>query len=478
MKNINTKKNGDEKGLKPRQIVEALNKYIIGQDRAKKLVAIALRNRARRRCLTEDLREEVYPKNIIMIGPTGVGKTEIARRLSRLADAPFVKVEATKYTEVGYVGRDVESMIRDLTEVGVNMVREEKTSAIRDRAEERTRERLLDLLLAPPPYLSRSFRQKKKGTEIVYDFDGLSEEEQERFNRWLRSRQKLEQQLAEGQMEDREVEFEIQVQAGPMVEVFAGGTGLEEMGIDVKGLFDKIIPKKSKSVKMPVKDARRFLIEEEVEKLLDMDKIIKEAIQRVEQSGIIFIDEIDKVAGRGSAGHGPDVSREGVQRDMLPIVEGSKVPTKYGMVTTDHILFIAAGAFHQTKPSDLIPELQGRFPLRVELTDLGVEEYRCILTEPKNSLTKQYTALLATEGISLEFTSDGVDEIARSAYEVNQRMENIGARRLYTIMERLLEDISFEAPDTDKKEIIINKEFVKNSLADIIQDDDLSKFIL
>jgi len=477
MKNLDVKT--CDKGLTPREIVRRLDKYIIGQDRAKKLVAIALRNRSRRRCLPPELREEVFPKNIIMIGPTGVGKTEIARRLSKLADAPFVKVEATKYTEVGYVGRDVEGMIRDLTEVGVNMVREEKTAEIRGRTEERARERLLDLLLPPPPNLTRSIRHQDNVTEVVYEMDGLSDEERPRVERWLRSRQKMERQLDTDDLEDREVEFEVQVQAGPMVEVFApGGAGLEEMGIDVKGLFDKMMPKKSKRVKMPVREARNILIEEEVQKLLDMDKVIKEALHRVQESGIVFIDELDKVAGRGSSGHGPDVSREGVQRDLLPIVEGSKVFTKYGMIATDHILFIAAGAFHETRPSDLIPELQGRFPLRVELNDLGVEEYRRILTEPRNALTIQYRALMATEGVSLTFTTEGVNEIARSAYEVNQKTENIGARRLYTVMERLLEDISFEAPDTDRKKVKIDREFVTGSLADIISDEDLSKFIL
>jgi ATP-dependent HslUV protease ATP-binding subunit HslU len=469
----------DEMGLTPRQIVDQLDKYIIGQHRAKKIVAIALRNRARRRCLTPELREEVYPKNIIMIGPTGVGKTEIARRLSKLAQAPFLKVEATKYTEVGYVGRDVESMIRDLTEVGVNMVREEKTAMIKGRAEIRSRERLLDLLLPPPSFVSRTFREHEKSEEIIYDFDNLSEEDNTRYKRWLKSRQKLEQQIAEGKLEDREVEMDVQAQAGPMIEVFSsGGAGLEEMGIDVRGLFEKMIPKKTKRIKIPLSEARCFLMNEEIEKLLDMDKVIKEALNRVEESGIVFIDELDKIAGRGTHGHGPDVSREGVQRDLLPIVEGSKVMTKYGMVSTDHILFIAAGAFHQTKPSDLIPELQGRFPLRVELTDLGVEEFRRILTEPQNALTKQYTALLQTEGVRVVFTEDGVDEISRSAYEVNQRTENIGARRLYTVMEKLLEDISFEAPDSSTKEVIVDCEFVKRYLQDIIQDEDLSKFIL
>lgn len=469
----------DEKGLTPREIVERLNQFIIGQDRAKKLVAIALRNRARRRCLPDDLKEEVFPKNIIMIGPTGVGKTEIARRLSKLAQAPFVKVEATKYTEVGYVGRDVESMIRDLTEVSVNMVREEKTAQIKGPAEERGRERLLDLLLPPPPHLNRSIRQKNKSTEVVYDFDNLGEEERNRQERWLKSRQKLEQKINDGKMEDREVELEVQAQSGSMVEIFAsGGAGLEEMGIDVKGLFDKMIPKKTKRIKTTIGEARRILFNEEIERLLDMDKVIKEALERVHESGIVFIDELDKVAGRGSVGHGPDVSREGVQRDLLPIVEGSQVITKYGMVSTDHILFIAAGSFHQTKPSDLIPELQGRFPLRVELNDLGVDEYRRILTEPQNSLTKQYTALLGTEGVRIVFQPDGVDEIAKSAYEVNQRTENIGARRLYTVMEKLLEDISFDSPDSAIKKVEINREFVKKNLRGIIEDEDLSKFIL
>ncbi len=469
----------DDKGLTPREIVERLDKYIIGQDRAKKLVAIALRNRARRRCLPDELREEVYPKNIIMIGPTGVGKTEIARRLSRLAAAPFVKVEATKYTEVGYVGRDVESMIRELTEVSVNMVREEKTAAIIGRAEERAQERLLDLLFSPLPNVTRTVQHRRKSTDVMYDFEASSAEEQARYERWLRSRQKIEKQLAAGKLEDHEVEFEVRVQGGPMVEVFSsGGVGLEEMGIDMKGLFEKMLPKKSKRVKMPVKEARRILIDEEVEKLLDMDKVIKEALERVQESGIVFIDELDKVAGRGTGGRGPDVSREGVQRDLLPVVEGSKVFTKYGMVATDHILFIAAGSFHETKPSDLIPELQGRFPLRVELDDLGVEEYRRILTEPENALTKQYTALLATEDVEITFTPEGIDEIALSAYEVNQRTENIGARRLYTVMEKLLEDISFEAPDTDEKEVTIDREFVRKNIADIVKDEDLSKFIL
>ncbi|MBN1901869.1 ATP-dependent protease ATPase subunit HslU, partial [Candidatus Sumerlaeota bacterium] len=429
----------DEKGLTPRQIVERLNQFIIGQDRAKKLVAIALRNRARRRCLSDDLKEEVFPKNIIMIGPTGVGKTEIARRLSKLAQAPFVKVEATKYTEVGYVGRDVESMIRDLTEVAVNMVRDEKTTEIRNRAEERAHERLMDLVLPPPPNLNRSIREKDKGTEVVYDFGDLSQEEKNRQERWLKSRQKLEQKLNEGKMEDREVELDVQAQSGPMVEIFtSGGAGLEEMGIDVRGLFEKMVPKKNKRIKTTIREARDILVNEEIEKMLEMDKVIKEALNRVQESGIVFIDELDKVAGRSSTGHGPDVSREGVQRDLLPIVEGSQVFTKYGMVSTDHILFIAAGAFHQTKPSDLIPELQGRFPLRVELNDLGVEEYRRILTEPQNALTKQYTSLLSTEGVRIVFEPDGVDEIAQSAYEVNQRTENIGARRLYTVMEKIL----------------------------------------
>jgi len=473
------KEKSPDMGLTPRQIVERLNHYIIGQDRAKKLVAIALRNRSRRRCLPDDLREEVYPKNIIMIGPTGVGKTEIARRLSKLAQAPFVKVEATKYTEVGYVGRDVESMIRDLTEVSVSMVREEKTDELKDRAELRAHERLLDILLPPPPNMKKSLRHTGKATEVVYDGAPASDEESAQLERWLRTRQKIEKKLNDGKMEDREVEIDVDVHAGPMIEIFSsGGAGLEEMGIDVKGLFEKMSPKKPKKIKTSLKEARRILVNVEMEKLLDMEKVIKEALTRVQESGIVFVDELDKVAGRGTSGHGPDVSREGVQRDLLPIVEGSKVLTKYGMVSTDHILFIAAGAFHETKPSDLIPELQGRFPLRVELNDLGVEEYRRILTEPQNALTRQYVALMKTEGVSLRFTPDGVDEIARSAYEVNQRTENIGARRLYTVMEKLLEDISFRAPDKNIGKIVIDKSFVKDKLKDIIDDEDLSKFIL
>jgi ATP-dependent HslUV protease ATP-binding subunit HslU len=337
----------------------------------------------------------------------------------------------------------------------------------------------LDLLLPPPPRINRSIREKNKSTEVVYDFADLTQEEKNRQERWLKTRRKLEQKMNDGKMEGREVEIEVQVQSGPMVEIFTGGSaGLEEMGIDVKGLFEKMIPKKAKHIKTTVREARQILINEEIERLLDMDKVIKEALDRVQESGIVFIDELDKVAGRGTGGHGPDVSREGVQRDLLPIVEGSQVITKYGMVSSDHILFIAAGSFHQTKPSDLIPELQGRFPLRVELNDLGVEEYRRILTEPQNALTRQYTALLATEGVNIIFQPDGVDEIAKSAYEVNQRTENIGARRLYTVMEKLLEEISFDSPDSAVKEVIVNRAFVKKNLSGIIEDEDLSKFIL
>jgi ATP-dependent HslUV protease ATP-binding subunit HslU len=466
------------KGLKPKEIVQALDKYIVGQYRAKKMVAIALRNRARRKELPEELRDEVSPKNIIMIGPTGVGKTEIARRLSRLAQAPFVKVEATKYTEVGYVGRDVESMIRDLTDVGVNIVREERTAEVLDKAKERTEERLLDLLLPAPPGVRRVVRRRNGRETVAYDVEEPADEEAlTPHQKWLRSREKLRAQLREGKLEDREVEFEVKMTSAPMIAGFSIGSGIEEMGLDLKNFFDKVMPPKTRRAKMSLSEARHVLTDEEVEKLLDMDKIVKEALVRVQESGIVFIDEFDKIAGRGTT-YGPDVSREGVQRDILPIVEGTTVFTKYGMVSTDHILFIAAGAFHQTKPSDLIPELQGRFPLRVELNSLTVEDFRRILTEPTNALVKQYQALLATEGIEVVFTDDGIAEIAESAYKVNSQSENIGARRLYTIMERIFEDLSFEAPDLAEKQVVIDRQYVQNTLRDILKDEDLSKFIL
>jgi len=466
------------KGLKPKEIVQALDKYIVGQYRAKKMVAIALRNRARRKELPEELRDEVSPKNIIMIGPTGVGKTEIARRLSRLAQAPFVKVEATKYTEVGYVGRDVESMIRDLTDIAVNMVREERTGEVLDKAKKHTEERLLDLLLPAPPTIRRVVRRRNGKETETYDVDEPAEGEAlTPHQKWMRNREKLRAKLRDDKLEDREVEFEVRATSAPMIAGFSIGTGIEEMGLDLKNFFDKVMPPKTKQLRMLISEARRVLTDEEVEKLLDMDKIIKEALTRVQESGIVFIDEFDKIAGRGTA-YGPDVSREGVQRDILPIVEGTTVFTKYGMVSSDHVLFIAAGAFHQTKPSDLIPELQGRFPLRVELSSLTVEDFKRILTEPANALVKQYQAMLATEGIELVFTDDGIVEIAESAYRVNLQSENIGARRLYTVMEKILEDISFEAPDLPEKRVVIDRQYVQNTLKDILKDEDLSKFIL
>lgn len=475
----------DNKGLTPKEIVTELDKYIIGQKEAKKMVAIALRNRARRKEVPPELRDEVSPKNIIMIGPTGVGKTEIARRLARLANAPFVKVEATKYTEVGYVGRDVESMVRELCDVAVNMVREEKTKEVLPKAEQRAKERILDLLLPAPPSVRHRHRTphstpvgERKGEVIDVYAPPEEDEALKAEERWQRNRKRLEEMLDQGLLDDREIEIEVTSPGGHMIAGFSIGSGIEEMGIDMKSFLDRIIPPQKTRKKLTVKEAKRVLVDEEVEKLIDMDKIVKEALQRVQESGIIFIDEIDKIAGRGRTGYGPDVSREGVQRDILPIVEGSTVFTKYGMVRTDHILFIAAGAFHQSKPSDLIPELQGRFPLRVELHPLDTEDFKRILTEPQNALTKQYQALLATEGVTVEFTEDGIEEIALSAKKVNDQGENIGARRLYTIMEKVFEDISFEAPELKDKKIVVDAKFVRDRLKDILKDEDLSKFIL
>ncbi|MCD6385600.1 ATP-dependent protease ATPase subunit HslU [Candidatus Sumerlaeota bacterium] len=475
----------DDKGLTPKEIVTELDKYIIGQNEAKKMVAIALRNRARRKELPPELRDEVSPKNIIMIGPTGVGKTEIARRLARLANAPFVKVEATKYTEVGYVGRDVESMVRELCDVAVNMVREEKTKEIMPKAQQRAKERILDLLLPAPPSVKHKQRTthatavaERKGEVIDVYAPPEDDEARNAVERWQRNRKRLEDMLDKGLLDDREIEIEVTSPGGHMIAGFSIGSGIEEMGIDMKSFLDRIIPPQKTRKKITVKEAKRILVDEEVEKLIDMDKIVKEALQRVQETGIIFIDEIDKIAGRGRTGYGPDVSREGVQRDILPIVEGSTVFTKYGMVRTDHILFIAAGAFHQTKPSDLIPELQGRFPLRVELHSLDTEDFKRILTEPQNALTKQYQALLATEGVTIEFTEDGIEEIAVSAKKVNEQSENIGARRLYTIMEKVFEEVSFEAPTLKKKKIVVDAKFVRDRLKDILKSEDLSKFIL
>jgi len=444
--------------LTPRQIVAELDKYIIGQQDAKRAVAIALRNRWRRQKLPAGLRDEVAPKNIIMIGPTGVGKTEIARRLARLAEAPFIKVEASKYTEVGYVGRDVESMIRDLAELAVNMVRGEKTRRVEERARELAEERLLDLLLP-------SSRLGAFGQPVAPEAGTAHE-----------PREKLRQRLREGALDDRTVEIDIANRGLPMVEVL-GGQGMEELQENLKEMLGNLMPQRTKRRKVKVQEARRLLTQEEADKLVDKEEVVSEAISRVENSGIVFLDEVDKIAGRERT-HGPDVSREGVQRDLLPIVEGSTISTKYGLVRTDHILFIAAGAFHVSKPSDLIPELQGRFPLRVELQSLTRDDFVRILTEPENALTKQYTALLATEEVDLAFTPDAIQEIAAIATSVNQATENIGARRLYTIMERLLDEISFEAPHMAGVKVEINAEQVREKLASIVKDQDLSRYIL
>lgn len=448
--------------LTPKQIVQELDKYIIGQDKAKKSVAIALRNRWRRQQVADELREEIMPNNIILIGPTGVGKTEIARRLARLANAPFVKVEASKFTEVGYVGRDVESIIRDLVDLSVSMVRNQKTASVEEKAADLAEERLLDILLPPISKGNKSESQLNENDE---------------FNaKWIRTREKLRSQLRSGQLDERTVELDVPTENFPMMQIISP-MGVEEMGLNIQDLLGPMFPKKIKKRKMKIPDASRYLVQEESQKLIDMEEVIREAIQRVENSGIVFLDEIDKIAGEDS-GHGPDVSREGVQRDLLPVVEGTNVLTKYGMVKSDHVLFIASGAFHVSKPSDLIPELQGRFPIRVELESLTTEDFVRILTEPENALIKQYTALLSSEDVEIEFTNEAIWEIARIASEVNERAENIGARRLHTILTTLLEDILFEVPDLKIKKIKITKEKVIDTLKDIVEDEDLSRYIL
>lgn len=461
--------------LTPREIVEELDKYIVGQSEAKKSVAIALRNRWRRLNAPAEMREEIMPNNIIMIGPTGVGKTEIARRLARLAGAPFIKVEATKFTEVGYVGRDVESMIRDLCGIAINMVREEHSAAVKERAAELAEDRILDLLIPPSP--------GKKNDALASPGFLLNtvDDEPSDLDRELRdrTREKFREKLRRGDLDNREVEIEVRSDHTPMVQVF-GPMGLEEMGVNLQDLFGGIGGKRSKRRRVPISEAREILAEEEAAKLIDMDKVTREALERVQQAGIVFIDEIDKVAARTAAGRaGPDVSREGVQRDLLPIVEGSGVMTKYGMVKTDHILFIASGAFHVSKPSDLIPEMQGRFPIRVELNSLGEEDFYKILRQPKNALLKQYQALLSSEGVEITFTDDAVRKIARTAADVNEQVENIGARRLHTVMTTLLEEILFDVPDgAQPSSIEIDGDMVEQRLNAIVQDRNLSQYIL
>ncbi|WP_188648643.1 ATP-dependent protease ATPase subunit HslU [Marinithermofilum abyssi] len=458
----------------PRQIVAELDKYIVGQHTAKRAVAIALRNRYRRTLLAEELRDEVVPKNILMIGPTGVGKTEIARRLAKLVGAPFVKVEATKFTEVGYVGRDVESMVRDLVETAIRIVKGEQMESVKEKAEELADERIVSILV-PSKKAESAF---KNPLEMFFNQSAnrVGEKESVQQDQELEQRRRqVRFQLKSGQLEDEVIEIEVEDQA-PMLDMFAG-SGMDQMGINMQEMLGQFMPKKMKKRRLPIKEARKVLVQEEGQKLIDMDQVIQESLERVEQSGIIFIDEVDKIAGKDQRG-GPDVSREGVQRDILPIVEGSTIMTKYGPVKTDHILFIAAGAFHTAKPSDMIPELQGRFPIRVELNDLTAEDFVRILTEPKGALLKQYTALLETEGISVKFTDDAIKEIAKLAAEVNQGTENIGARRLHTVMERLLEELSFEAPDITLEEVSITPEYVRERLSDIVEDRDLSQYIL
>ncbi|MCK4846595.1 MAG: ATP-dependent protease ATPase subunit HslU [Deltaproteobacteria bacterium] len=469
--------------LTPREIVAELDKFIIGQKGAKRAVAIALRNRWRRQQVDTKLRDEISPKNIIMIGPTGVGKTEISRRLARLAGAPFIKVEASKFTEVGYVGRDVESIIRDLTELAVKMIKDEETVIVEKKAREAAEERVLDALLPPTPEPEVSETPTLISSPSISDDDeedGGEADESKGADHPAKSqaktREKLRGLLRKGKFDDKEIEIERTDQKLPSVEIFSS-SGIEEMGMDIKDLLGGIIPKKTRRSKVKVPEAFDIFTTEEAAKLVDMDKVTKRAVERVEGSGIVFIDEIDKIAGPQS-GQGPDVSREGVQRDLLPLVEGSTVNTKYGMVRTDHILFIASGAFHISKPSDLIPEFQGRFPIRVELESLSEGDFVRILTEPENALIKQYTALLDTEKLQLDFTEEGIAEIASIAALVNERMENIGARRLHTVLERVLDEVAFDAPDMKSKKVKVDREYVKERLDDVLKDEDLSRYIL
>ena len=454
------------KNFTPQEIVAELDKYIVGQHNAKRAVAIALRNRWRRQNVSDDLRDEIAPKNIIMIGPTGVGKTEISRRLANLSQSPFLKIEASKFTEVGYVGRDVESMVRDLTDLAINQVKAEEVEKVQVRAREIAEERILDLLLPPQREKTGHPESSEKPLELV-----KNGQEQENT-----TRQKLRKLLQEHRLDERVVELETTQKTVPIVEIFSAA-GMEEMDINVKDMFGNLFPKKTRKRKVKIAEALDIVAQEEAQRLIDMDKVTKQAIERVEQSGIIFLDEIDKVVGKDGT-HGPDVSREGVQRDLLPIVEGCTVTTKHGMVKTDHILFVASGAFYSTKPSDLIPELQGRFPIRVELESLGKKEFMRILTEPQNALIKQYRALLLTEGVELTFTDDAIEELAEIAAVVNERTENIGARRLHTILEKMLEEISFDAPDVSAKQLTIDAGYVRDRLDSLVKDEDLSRYIL